>query len=117
MIFECCAIILIIVVMAVTISREGRKSGWIAGILPLIIVPLGHIIGLFIGAHIAKMFSITVITAHIAVDLAALVATCLIIGGISLQIKRRRKRYAYLITCGLYSVLLTCVLIVRSIIV
>ena len=117
MIVECCAIILIIVVMAIIVSREGRKSGWIAGILPLTIVPLGHIVGVFISTHISRMFSITVITAHIAVDLAALVVTSLIIGGISLQIKRRRKRYAYLITCGLYSVLLTCVLIVRSIIV
>ena len=117
MIFECCAIILIIVVMAIIVSREGRKSGWIAGILPLVIVPLGHIIGILVGTHLAKMFGITSTTAHIAVDLAALVVTCLIIGGVSLQIKRRRKRYAYLITCGLYSVLLTCVLIVRSIIV
>ena len=117
MIVECCAIILIILVMAVIISREGRKSGWIVGILPLVIVPMGHIIGVFLGSHISKMFGVTVITARIAVDLAALVSTCLIIGGVSLQIKRRRKRYAYLITCGLYSVLLACVLIVRSIIV
>jgi len=117
MIVECCAIILIIVVMAVIVSREGRKSGWIVGILPLIIVPLGHIIGVFLDSHIANIFGLTAVTAHIAVDLAALVITCLIIGGISLQIKRRRKRYAYLVTCGLYSVLLTCVLIVRSIIV
>ena len=117
MIVECCAIIMIIVVIAIIVSREGKKSGWIAGVLPLTIVPLGHIVGVFADRHIAKMLGITVITAHIAVDLAALVATCLIIGGISLQIKRRKKRYAYLITCGLYSVLLTCVLIVRSIII
>lgn len=117
MIFECCAIILIILLMAVIVSREGSKSGWIAGILPLTIVPLGHIIGIWLGSPISGMLGVSTVTAHIAVDLVALVVTCLMIGGISLQIKRRRKRCAYLVTCGLYSVLLTCVLIVRSIIV
>lgn len=116
MIFECCAIILIILVMTVIISREGQKNGWIAGILPLVIVPFGHIIGSFVGAYIGKILGISFSTVHICIDLAALVTTCLLIGGISLQIKRRKKRFAYLITCGLYTVLITCVLIVRSII-
>ena len=116
MLFECCAIILIILAMAVIVSREGRKNGWVAGILPLVIVPSGHILGILIGTHIGNMLGISNITAHIAVDIAALVVTCLLIGGISLQIKHRKKRIAYLVTCGLYSVLLTCVLMVRSII-
>lgn len=117
MLFECCSIILVILVVAVIVSREGQKIGWVAGVLPLVIVPFGHILGIFVGTHIGKMLGISITTAHIAVDIAALVITCLLIGGISLQIKSRRKRFAYLFTCGIYSVLLTCVLIVRSIII
>ena len=117
MLFECCAIILVILVVAVIVSREGQKNGWVAGVLPLVIVPLGHILSILVGAHIGKLLGISIMTARIAIDIASLVITCLLIGAISLQIKSRGKRFAYLFTCGIYSVLLTCVLIIRSIIV
>ncbi len=117
MIFECSAIILIILVIAFMSYRYGAKSGWSTGMLPLVIVPFGHICGNWMRFFVSSIFDVSFATAWIAFDLVSLVITCLIIGGISLQIKKRKKRIAYLITCGVYSALITCILIVRSILV
>lgn len=117
MIFECSAIILVILVIAFMSYRYGAKIGWSTGMMPLIIVPLGHICGNWMKSFFGSIFGITPTTVWIAFDLISLVVTCLIIGAISLRIKKRKKRLAYLITCGGYSAILTCVLIVRSILV
>ena len=117
MIFECSAIILIILVIAFMAYRYGAKSGWCTGMLPLTIVPFGHICGSWMRFFFGSLFDVAATTAWIGVDLISLVITCLMIGGISLQIKKRKKRIAYLVTCGVYSALLTCILIVRSILI
>jgi|GEM_PF-1122768 len=117
MIFECSAIILVILVIAFMSYRYGAKSGWCTGMLPLVIVPFGHICGNWMKFFLGGIFDVSYTTAWIGVDLVSLVVTCLIIGGISLQIKNRKKRIAYLVTCGVYSALLTCILIVRSILI
>ena len=117
MIFECSAIILIILVIAFMSYRYGVKSGWCTGMLPLVIVPFGHICGNWMRFFVGNLLDITPTTAWISFDLISLVITCLMIGGISLQIKKRKKRIAYLVTCGGYSALITCILIVRSILI
>jgi len=117
MIFECSAIILVILVIAFMSYRYGAKSGWCTGMLPLVIVPFGHICGNWMRFFTSNILDITPTTAWICFDLISLVVTCLMIGGISLQIKKRKKRLAYLVTCGGYSALLTCILIVRSILI
>ena len=116
MIFECCAIILIIIIMAIMASRGTNHTGWGFALLPLLIVPAAHIIGIWFGGYIASLLGITDITAKIGIDLFSLVITCMFIGGISLKIKKKRLKIPYLVVCGLYSAILTCVLIVRSII-
>ena len=115
MIIECTAIILIILVMAFMTYRYTQKTGWCAGMLPLLIVPAGHICGTWFCGFISSLLGITPATAWIALDLISLMITCLLLGAISLQIKRKRTRMAYLVTCGGYSAILTCVLIVRSV--
>lgn len=115
MIFECGAIILIIIMLSFMSYRGGQRGGWSIGVLPLLLVPTGHIIGIWICRFIAGIFAISTATAWLGIDLFMLMITCLILGVISLRIKRRSLRIAYLAVCGIYSAILTCVLIVRSI--
>ncbi|KAF5029871.1 hypothetical protein DSECCO2_644060 [anaerobic digester metagenome] len=115
MIFECSAIILVILIMSFMSLKSGKKSGWSIAMLPLILVPAGHIAGLWLSAPIARLLHITVIAAWIGIDLCVLTVTCLLLGIISLNIKSSRLRIGYLSVCGLFSALLTCVLIVRSV--
>lgn len=117
MIFECSAIILVILIMSFMCLKGSKKSGWSIGMLPLILVPAGHITGSWLNALIATVFRITPIIAWISIDICVLMVTCLMLGIISLQIKKSRLRIAYLVVCGLFSAILTCVLIVRSILV
>ncbi len=115
MIFECSAIILVLLIMSFMSLKSGKKSGWSIAMLPLILVPAGHIAGLWLSAPIARLLHITVIAAWIGIDLCVLTLTCLLLGIISLNIKSARLRVGYLSVCGLFSALLTCVLIVRSV--
>lgn len=115
MIFECSAIILVILIMSFMSLKTGKKTGWSIAMLPLILVPAGHIAGLWLSAPIARLLHITVTAAWIGIDLCVLTLTCLLLGIISLNIKSGRLRIGYLSVCGLFSALLTCVLIVRSV--
>ena len=109
MIFECSAIILVILVLSFI------QIGWGIAMLPLILVPAGHITGSWLCALLARMLRITPVAAWIGIDLCVLMTTCLLIGIISLKIKRKRLRIAYLTVSGLFSAILTCVLIVKAI--
>lgn len=115
MIFECCAIILIIIIMSFMASRGSGHTGWGLAMLPLLIVPTFHIAGIWSGHYAAAMLGITDATARIGIDIFSLVVTCMFIGAISLKIKKKRLKIPYLAVCGFYSAILTCVLIVRSI--
>lgn len=115
MAFECSAIIAIIIITAFMASLGDGHAGWGFSLLPLLIVPACHISGIWICGFVARLLGITPVTARIGIDLFSLVVTCMLIGAISLKIKKKRLRVPYLIVCGAYSAILTCVLIVRSI--
>ena len=115
MIFECSAIILVILILSFMSLKGGKKHGWSIAMLPLILVPAGHMAGLWLCVPIARLLHITVVAAWIMIDLCVLAITCLLLGGIALNIKNARLRVGYLSVCGLFSALLTCVLIVRSV--
>ena len=117
MVFECSAIILVILLMSFMSFKRGKKSGWSIAMLPLLLVPAGLISGLWLSAPIARLLHITVVTAWIGINLCVLTLTCLLLGIISLNIKSARLRIGYLSVCGLFSALLTCVLIVRSVLI
>lgn len=115
MIVECSAIILIILCMSFLMYRSSGKNGWSIGVLPLALVPAAHLAGVRFSTALGRLLPVDGVTAWIALELAALVLTCLMVGIISRQIKRRRPRMAYLVICGVFSTVLTCVLIVRSV--
>jgi hypothetical protein len=115
MIFENCAIIAVILVMSFMIFRSGKYSGFSIGVLPLTLVPIVHIVGLLSSPSLSRLLHLDRITAVVAIDIIALLVTGLLIGAISNAIKSRRLRWGYLITCSLFSALLTIVLVLHTI--
>lgn len=115
MVFECSAITAIILILSVLILRSGNKSGWGVAVLPLLLVPVGHIAGNWLVVPISRLISADLPAAWIGFELFTLAVTCLLLGLISYMIKSRRAKIAYLVVCGGFSVILTCVLIVRTV--
>lgn len=113
MIFECSAIILIILILSVLILKSGNKSGWGVAVLPLLVVPSGHIAGQWLVEPISRLIRTDLSVAWAGFEIFTLAVACLLLGLIASQIKSKRARLAYLIVCGSFSVLLTCVLLVR----
>ncbi len=115
MIFECSAIILVILILSVLIVRSGNRSGWGVAVLPLLLVPAGHIAGNWMIVPLSRLIPLGIPAIGIGFELFTLAVTCLLLGLISSKMKTKRARLAYLIVCGGFSVLLTCVLIVRMV--
>jgi hypothetical protein len=116
MIFECSAIIVVILVMSYLIFRSGSGYGWGIGVLPLTLVPAAHIVGPQLSLVLIQLLRIEYLTARIGVDICALMITCLLLGAISSRMKNKRSRWAYLVVCGGFSAILTCVLLVRTVV-
>lgn len=115
MIFECSAIILIILILSVLILRSGSKSGWGVAVLPLLLVPAGHIAGNWLVQPFSRLIPASTPVTWIGFELITLAVTCFLLGLISYKMKSRRAKVAYLVVCGGFSVILTCVLIVRTV--
>lgn len=116
MTFESYAIIAVILLMAYILSRREKSSGYSIGILPLIIVPAAHATGKTIVGALSDMVSINPSTAWIVIDLTALMLTCLLLGAISVNMKNRSLRVSYLVLCGGFSVILTSIYIIRTVV-
>lgn len=115
MVFECSAIILIILILSVLILRSGSRSGWGVAVLPLLLVPAGHIARNWLVPPFSRLIPADTPATWIGFELITLAITCLLLGLISYKIKRRSAKLAYLVVCGGFSAILTCVLIVRTV--
>ena len=115
MFFESYAIIAVVLTMSYILSRREKSSGYSVGILPLIIVPAVHVTGRTIVGPIIKIFSIDLTTAWVIIELTALMLTCLLLGAISVSIKNRKLRISYLALCGGFSVILTSIYLVKTV--
>lgn len=114
MILECSTIILLILLMAFMMFRSERGGrGYGVAILPLIIVPAMHVIGYSLAPLLSRMLSIQLMTARAGIEVCGLMACCLLLGAISTRMKKR-TRWMYLVICGGFSAILTCVLLIRT---
>lgn len=116
MVFECSAIVLVLLITSALTMVSGKKTVWGVGLLPLTLVPAGHIAGSFLKNMLSSALGLTPATAWLAIDILVLTITCMLLGIISLKLKKNRHRLTYLIICGLFCLILTCVLIVRTIV-
>ncbi|MEG2174968.1 MAG: hypothetical protein RR135_05745 [Oscillospiraceae bacterium] len=116
MIFECSAIIVVILLFSFTVMRSGKGWGYSFAVLPLIIIPAMHMVGARLSGPLARLCGIAPIVAYVFLDVLSLAATGLLLGIISMRIKKPRARVGFLVACGGFSALLTCVLLVRTVI-
>ncbi|MEF9853806.1 MAG: hypothetical protein RSB36_01230 [Hydrogenoanaerobacterium sp.] len=113
MVVECWAIILLIVIIAYVISRTGR-AGQAVAILPLITVPVFHLLGGPSSRFIGGLFSVfSKPLIRVSFDVAGLVVACVLYGLLAGNMGSRGGRRVYMILCGGFSALLVIVLIGR----
>lgn len=113
MVVECICIILIIFLMGVVFLRAHRKD-YAMTTLPLLILPLLHLLGLLLVHPITDVVSLDKNGVIIAFDALALVISCTALGFFSHQIKLRRARILYMLCCGTFVTILTWVFILNT---
>lgn len=112
MVTECWAIVIVILAMCYIFLR-ARKPEYSIGILPLILVPLSHLLGTGIlywfGDHITLDHSLV----GIGIDVTGLVITCVLLGFAVQAIKSRKQRNALLVCCTGFTLILAWVLLLN----
>lgn len=111
MVVECWAIIAVISLVAFTFFRR-RKMDFGIAVLPLLLVPLVHLVGGPLSVMLGGMglpwdprFIRT------AIDVIGLMVACFLFGGLSRNIKGKKARRGYIMLCGSFTVILTLVLL------
>ena len=113
MVFECCAIVIIILIMCFMVLRTGRSRTAIM-LLPLVIVPFTYIISGPIASFIATLLIVNPVKIKIIINILALVIATLLFSGLSPNIKTKVPRYAYWAFCLVFTVILELVLLFNS---
>ncbi len=108
MVIECITIIVLLAVMAFIYLRKGRKE-YAHAIFPMILLPLVHIAAVELVRQ--SLFSIDVQVIQIALDIAALVVSCLLTGVSASHIQSRRARNGLVIISALFLIALASILI------
>jgi hypothetical protein len=116
MVLESYAIIALILIMAYIFTRMRRSSGYAVAILPLIIIPAVHIAGRRLVRYFSGVLQMQDKTAWVVLELTALVITCLLLGVISTNMRNRNLKITYLALCGGFSVILTTILLLKTIV-
>ena len=115
MVLECSAMILVVLMLCYILMQYYKGSGYAIGALPLVLVPLVHILGRSLAYPVGYVLRLNRTAAYIALDVTALMLTCLLLGLISANIRNQKRRWSYLLICGGFSTILTCTLLVRSV--
>ena len=105
---ESIAIIAVIGIYAYMTARSGKRSLALA-VLPLVIVPLFHLLSQPVSSLLAAVAQRDNIRA--VIDVIGLALTCLLLGIFSGWFSSKRLRKGYLFICGGFSCILTCVFI------
>ncbi len=113
MIVECIAIIFIILCIVIVFLRAKRTSYALA-VLPLLIVPVLHILAIYCSRTFSLLFSLDRNLVMIGIDALGLIAACLLLGLASGNISSKKSRFYYLILTGAFLVILSWVLIANN---
>ena len=113
MIVECFSIIALVILTFIVMSAKKSRSG--LAILPLIITPLLHILTKPISSLIMAFATANQNYIIIAIHIIALLLSGILYGLIATKFNEKSSRLTYLILCGLFTVVLTIVLLINSI--
>lgn len=111
MISVCVAIVIIVAITGFMMMRSGSKRFAVA-VIPLGFVPLAHLLGTALERIIDYSLSpLELVLICVGFDIAALVFACLMLGMTARKIKKSFTRKLFLISCGLFEVVLAFALI------
>lgn len=113
MIFESLAIIGIVLAIGFIILRSKRNNYFMA-ILPLLILPLMHIISFPVVPLLSKVMPAREITIYICLIFIALIVESILIGLASTLLKTRKQKTSFLFMCGAFSLVLTMIYILDA---
>ena len=113
MIIECIAIIIVIIALSMIFLRSGKRTHALC-VLPLTIVPLLHIAGVFSAPGIDGLWGMDIYTVQNIFTATALVVSGVALGIMSGFFPSKKIRLIYIVTCGLYTLILASILIFNS---
>ena len=111
LLIECCALLILILTIFFLYLRMKKKEMALT-ILPLIGVPLTHILALLCASRLAALLSVDVHTFVTVLDIIGLAVSTLLCGSLS-SAYGKRARWTYFIIVGLFNGTLTCVLLLN----
>ncbi len=110
---ECAAIVVIILLVAVVMARDGKGSLALA-ILPMILTPAFYLIS-NMAANVINRWQepdIYLVTRAAIVVVGSLLA-CLIMGGLATRLRSKTARQFYFLMCGGFNLILTVIILIK----
>ena len=112
---ECAAIVVIILLVAGIMAREG-KVGLALAVLPLTLTPAFYLISNFTANIINRWQEPDIyLLARSAVVVVGSLLACLIMGALAMRLHSKTARQFYFVLCGGFNLLLTIIILARVI--
>ncbi len=112
MVIECISILIIISALVLAFLRAHRKK-YAFSIIPLIILPAMNLISYPLSAYLSYAFGILEEQTRNSIIVAALVVSCIALGMMSSNFSIKKNRHAYIIICGVYTLILSLIFILK----
>ncbi len=112
MVIECISIILIIFLLIFAFLRARRKK-YAISMIPLMILPGLHLISYPISYYLHRTFDIAEKQTQNVITVIALIISCIALGIMSSSFNIKKNRIAYIVICGIYTLILALILILK----
>jgi len=109
---ECVAIVFVVLGIAFTFLRANRPN-YAVSVLPLLLVPLAHLGSNPVARLLIKMTGLSTLEARVLFDVFALILACILFSLLSTSISSKKSRTVFVFCCGLFSLILTGILILN----
>lgn len=115
MVVECLAI-LVILLMTSFVFLRAHKVDYAALTAILLVVPAVHLLGELFGSALAQMLSVREVPFRVALDMVAVVVSCVMLGFGCNKLPAGKQRKGFLLLASAYSILLTWIFIFNLVI-
>ena len=113
MLFACWAIVIVLAAMEITFLR-ARKPVYAVAVLPLGLSPVVYIVSGRVARACSGWLPLESGELMLVINLTAGLVACLLLGLTSRRIEPKRVRTAFHVCCSLFVVILTLVLVIRT---
>ena len=110
---ECAAIVVIILLTADIMAREG-KTGLALAVLPMTLTPAFYLISSFVANFINRWQEPDIyLVARAAIVVGGSLLGCLIMGFLATRLRNKTARQVYFLLCGGFNLILTVIILVK----